>query len=183
MNTLNRNLRQHGFSLLEVLIGIAIFTIGMLALASLQGALTRSTVEAKVRSTAVNIAEQIIETQRGFSQVSSADGVVAYNDITDITSDSPLIFDSTMTRDPDNPVGVIFTVTQEVTDYYYNLVGDSFTTTQPADINNSVYKTVSVSVSWNDDRNFVIDEGKETSDNLGGGQLVVAATISALSVS
>ena len=60
---------QRGFTLMEVLIGIAIFAIGMLALASLQGALTRSTAEAKVSTTAVDIAEQIIEGQRGFAQV------------------------------------------------------------------------------------------------------------------
>ena len=44
--------RQSGFSIMEVMIGIAIFAIGMLALASLQGALTRSTAEAKVRAEA-----------------------------------------------------------------------------------------------------------------------------------
>ena len=181
MKLFSSNSHQQGFSLMEVLIGIGIFTVGMLALASLQGALTRSTVEAKVRSTAINIAEQIIETQRGFEQVTSAAGAVAFNDIGDITSSSPLIFDSTMTRDPDSPKGVIFTVTQEVTDYYYNLASDSFTTTQPAGVVNSNYKTVSVTVSWDDDRNFVIEEGKETTANLGGGQVQFAATIAAVS--
>lgn len=91
---------QRGFSLMEVLIGIAIFAIGMLALASLQGALTRSTAEAKVRTTAVNIAEQMIEGQRGFAAVLTG-GAFSFEDIVDVTSGSPIIFDSEMTRNPD----------------------------------------------------------------------------------
>ena len=86
---------QRGFSLMEVLIGIAIFAIGMLALASLQGALTRSTAEAKVRTTAINIAEQIIEGQRGFASVFTGTAY-SYADIVDVTSDLPITFDSEM---------------------------------------------------------------------------------------
>ena len=56
--------RQSGYSILEVVIAIVIFAIGMLALASFQGALTRSTAEAKVRTEAVSIAEEVIEAQK-----------------------------------------------------------------------------------------------------------------------
>lgn len=179
------NLR--GFSLMEVLIGIAIFAIGMLALASLQGALTRSTAEAKVRTTAVNIAERIIEGQRGFALVST--GGFSFSSIVDVPINT-LFFDSSMTRNPasGDEVGVIYTVTQDVTDYYYNLASDvdpdanAFTTVAPTGAINADYKTVLVTVAWNDDRNFVIDEGNQTEGNLGGGFVQVSATISNISV-
>ena len=168
---------QRGFSLMEVLIGIAIFAIGMLALASLQGALTRSTAEAKVRTAAVNIAEQIIEGQRGFSLVSGTG--FTYESIASITT--PIVFDSTMTRDPDTVEGVSYEVTQDVTDYYYDLATDAFTTDETGAVT-SDYKTVLVTVRWDDNRNFVIDEGRQTTDNLGGGVVEVAATISSLPI-
>ena len=85
-NTCRYQFGQAGFSLLEVLIGIAIFAIGMLALASLQGALTRSSAEAKVRTTAVNIAEQIIEGHKGFNLIDDFTGIV----------DQTIYFDSEM---------------------------------------------------------------------------------------
>lgn len=171
---------QRGFSLMEVLIGIAIFAIGMLALASLQGALTRSTAEAKVRTTAVNIAEQIIEGQRGFAAVVTG-GAFSFEDIDDAT----LYYDGEMTRSavtPVDPVGVTYTVTQVVDDYYYDLATDTFTTTVPTGAVLPDYKTVLVTVAWDDNRNFVIDEDTQTTDNLGGGFVELSATISSISI-
>ena len=57
--------RQKGFSFIEVVIGLFIFTAGMLALAALQGQLTRSQADAAVRSVATNIAEDTIYTVEG----------------------------------------------------------------------------------------------------------------------
>ena len=164
-----------GFSLMEVLVGISIFAIGMLALASLQGALTRSTVEAKVRTEAVNIAEQLIERQRGFAEITSVDGSFAFDNIVDNSS--------TITRN-----NVNYTVSQDVTDFYYDLASDSFyspTVEQPAPVGAVApdYKTVSVAVSWDNDRNFVISEGTETTAYLGGGQIGLSTSISVVSVS
>ncbi len=39
-----------------------------------------------------------------------------------------------------------------------------------------------VTVAWDDDRNFVIDENTQTTDNLGGGFVEVSATISSISI-
>ena len=50
MNVKKATVQQKGFNLLEVLIGIAIFVIGMMALASLQGNLTRSASDANART-------------------------------------------------------------------------------------------------------------------------------------
>jgi len=63
--------RQKGFSILEVVIGIAIFGIGMLALGAFQGALTTAAIDAKTRTEAINIAEQVIEAQRGYLHAGS----------------------------------------------------------------------------------------------------------------
>lgn len=169
---------QRGFSLIEVLVGIGIFAIGMLALGSLQGALTRSTAEAKIRTTAVNIAERVLEEQQGFAQVTG--GTFSYTSIVDVTT--PIVYDGTMTRSPGSPVGVRYYVTQDVTDYYYDLVSDSFTETKPTGVSIPDYKTVIVHVEWTDDlRDFVVQEGTETTGNLGGGSVEVSTTISKMS--
>ena len=170
MNKFKISIHQTGFSLMEVLVGIAIFVIGMLALASMQGALTRSTVEAKVRTEAVNIAEETIEAQRGFNQVASTGGTFAYGDIVDGTQ--------SVTRN-----NVTYTVTRDVTDLYYDLLTDTFTATVPTGATTSDYKTVEVTVAWADDRNFVVNEGSErTSASLGGGEIRVTGTIASVSV-
>ncbi len=55
-----------GMTLLDVLLGIVIFVVGMLALASLQGNLTKSTADANARTMGTNIAE---ETHRASTHV------------------------------------------------------------------------------------------------------------------
>ena len=166
---------QRGFSLLEVLIGIAIFAIGMLALASLQGALTRSSAEAKVRTTAVNIAEQIIEAHKGFNLIT---------DFADIGPDT-IYFDSDMTRVAEG--SAVYTANQVVTDYYYDLASDGSSLVKEAFIECPTcatipdFKTVLLTVSWGDNRDYVIDE-ENTAGNLGGGSVQVSGTISKESV-
>ena len=63
-------------SLLEVLIGILVFAVGIMALAQLQSSLARSAGDANTRTVAINIAEGVIERHRGFSRVSTdPDGI------------------------------------------------------------------------------------------------------------
>ena len=52
--------RMTGGLLLEVVLAIAVFAIGMLALMQLQGNLTRSSADANTRTVAANIAEEIV---------------------------------------------------------------------------------------------------------------------------
>lgn len=57
----NRSLnRQQGVALLEALVGILIFSIGILAMMGLQAQSIRNTVEAKYRNEAAYLANQII---------------------------------------------------------------------------------------------------------------------------
>jgi len=56
-----RSERNHGFSLIEVLIAILVLSTGMLALAALQSGITRSGVSAKARSQAVAAATDVLD--------------------------------------------------------------------------------------------------------------------------
>ena len=90
MNTTIQNSRcnavvksANGFTLLDVLLGIVVFAVGMLALASLQTNLTRSSIDSNARMVAVNMGEEIIERLRTFERVySDPDGAAfAFQDI------------------------------------------------------------------------------------------------------
>ncbi len=162
---------QNGFSILEVVIGIFIFAVGLLALSSLQGALTRSMADSKVRTTAANIAERLIESQRGFtnliSDTANPKTFIAYNDI--VNSDTTEVIN-----------GITYTIDMDVTDYYYQLAGDNFTTTTTGAFSSN-YKQVEVNVSWGAVQNFRADEGTElTAADLGSGNIVITAAIPAL---
>ena len=61
-----RTYRSKGFTLLEVLIALLIVSIGLAALANLQGKLARYSAIAKQRTLAMNLAEQQIETMHSF---------------------------------------------------------------------------------------------------------------------
>jgi len=164
--------KQYGFSILEVVIGIFIFTVGLLAMAALQGALTRSMADSKLRTTAVNLADRAIERQRGFTRLLTAvtPGVPhAYNDIV-----TPGV-DPTITLN-----GVTYTINMDVTDYYYDLASDGFTMTSTGAAS-SDYKDVEVTVSWNAGQDFRTYEGeKVTSAEMNTGSVKLTATIPAL---
>ena len=64
---------NRGHTLIEVLVGIIIFALGMMALASLQGNLARNSGDSNARTVANNIAEEVIEAARNFSQVPPSD--------------------------------------------------------------------------------------------------------------
>lgn len=54
----------HGFTLIEVLIAVIIFGVGLLAVASLQGVARKSSYEAVQRTTAVHLANTMLERMR-----------------------------------------------------------------------------------------------------------------------
>jgi len=164
------NLRQRGFSLLELVIGLFIFATGMLALASLQGQLTRSQVDAAVRSVATNIAEEQIELVRAFGLIENEpdNSIPAYSDIQDRTF--------TVSRGNLN-----YDVIIQVTDYYYDLSTDQFGTSNPDNLLVSDFKDATVNVSWGDTPGFRIAEGQNISAaDIGTGGIQLTALISSV---
>lgn len=160
---------QKGFSLLEVLVGIMIFALGMMALIQLQGGLSRSARDANLRTMAINIAEEAIETNRGFSRVNTDPAGIeyAYEDI--------VPYQSTVTRG-----GLNFDFDVGVTDYYYNKATELFTTTEPLEAAHSDFKLMTVTVTYNDSQEFTIDETQTTSGRLGSGSITLTEMISSI---
>ncbi len=173
MKKQNYSKKQSGFSILEVVIGIFIFIVGMLALAALQGALTRSMADAKLRTTAVNLADRAIERQRGFTQL-----------LTAATPGDPFAYNDIITPDADIPIvrnGVTYTVDMNVTDYYYQLSSDTFTTTNTSGASSSDYKQVDVTVTWDAVQDFRAGEGEAvTSGDINTGSVTLTSTIPAI---
>ena len=164
-NAWKRN--SSGFTLIEVLMGILIFAVGMLALAKLQGNLARNSGDANARTVATNIAEEVIEEARIFGQITSDGTNAAYNDIVDGSS--------TITRG-----GNVFTVASDVTDYYYDSVNETFTTTAPSGVGRSDFKQLDLTVTWNTAQEFQIDGTNTTSGRLGSGSIRITDVISSI---
>jgi len=161
---------QTGFSLLELVIGLFIFSIGMLSLASLQGQLTRSQADSAVRSVATNIAEEQIERLRGFGliDVDPADIIPAYADIQDQTH--------TVTRG-----NISYTINIQVTDYYYDVITDRFTTANPESLKVSDFKDVTVDVSWGATADFRISDSQSISaSDIGTGGIRLTGVVSSV---
>ena len=155
------------------MIGIFIFVVGLLALSSLQGALTRSMADAKVRTTAANIAERHIEEAQRVSVELLSDTAVpptffAYNDI--VSSDTT-----------ETVNGIIYSIGMDVTDYYYDLAGDTFTTTAPTGATAPPTSRSKSPFPGVPPRTFRGVEGTDiTAADLGSGEIVLTATIPAL---
>ena len=73
--------KASGMTLLDVLLAIVIFVVGMLALAALQGNLTRSSTDASVRTMATNLAEELIEGMRTIADLVGVSNQVITNEL------------------------------------------------------------------------------------------------------
>ena len=170
MTLLLRNTgKQQGMSLLEVLVGIVIFAIGIMALAQLQGGLSKSAGDAASRTVAINIAEEVIESHRGFSRVSRdlEGNEFSYEDI------SPAQY--TITRG-----GLYYNVDVTVLDYWWDENTRQFTTTEPLVAAYSDFKIMRVSVEWEGGAEFIIDEFQTSLDRLGSGSVVLSEIMSSI---
>ncbi len=162
---------ERGFTLLEVLIGMVIFAVGMMALAQLQGNLSKSSADANARSVAINIAEETIEAARTFVQVAASADVSAFNNIVSGST--------TEVRG-----GISYGVVRTVTNYYYQPSGTvngtgTFTTTKPGNVVNPAMKMLQLTVSWGTGQKFQIDETQENV-TLGSGNITLTDVISSI---
>ena len=157
--------RQAGFSLIEILIAILVFAIAMLALAQLQGHFARVSADADLRRVAINIAEELLETQRGFGLLETdPDGhIAAYADISNATG--------SLTRG-----NMDYGITQSVADYFYDPDTGTFTTTNNTSALHSDFKEITIDITW-DTPGFVLAEGQPTS-NLGSGSVSLQSILS-----
>lgn len=173
MDTRKRLLTGH--SLIEVLIGMVIFAVGIMALTQLQGNLGKSSSDSNARTIAINLAEEVIEQTRSFVQVTGGAGTNSFNNIVAGTS--------TETRG-----GIPYTITQTVDNYYYvapaaNGTG-TFSKTKPAgNIINADMKLLTLNVRWGgagqNAQAFQVD-GSTSTQALGTGSITLSDAISSI---
>lgn len=148
-----------GFSLIEILIAIVVFAIGMMALAQFQGSLTRSNAAAMQRTTAINMAEEIIEDQQGFISMGSdpSNDFPSYEDLGKNWSACPetyrLAESSTCRTTTAEREGVSMGVTEMVTDFYHDFdntsaADDGFSGSNTLDKYYSDFKVYSLQITW-----------------------------------
>jgi type II secretory pathway pseudopilin PulG len=128
-----------GFTLLEVVLAIAVFAFGMLALVELQTGLARSSSDANTRTVAANVAEELVEVARGFTQI-AADPDNLRMDYDEISTYGAV---ATVQR-----AGYDYSVNVIVEDHYWDADSESFTTAPPVGIVNSDFKTMDIVVMW-----------------------------------
>lgn len=76
--------REHGVSLVEALVALAVMAFGMLAIVGIQSSMRLNSDVAKQRSEAVRIAQEAIEQARAYSVLDTTAGRAAFADIQDI---------------------------------------------------------------------------------------------------
>jgi len=173
VNELSGMKRIQGLTLLEVLLAMVIFAIGMLALAHLQTNLTRSSTDANTRTVATNIGEEILENLRAFQRISSdpANLLFAYADI-----DNAFVAQS-ITRG-----GLNYTVSGTVSGYDFQ--ADNTTLNAPVTAVIGVvydFKVVDLTVTWDNNPQFQIDEGQQISNaDMGSGNITISGLISSI---
>jgi prepilin-type N-terminal cleavage/methylation domain-containing protein len=161
---------NRGHTLIEVLVGIIIFALGMMALASLQGNLARNSGDSNARTVANNIAEEVIEAARNFSQVPPSDPPGSADAFADIASGEEVI----------ERGGVNYTVTSLVTDYYYDTGTGTFIIDNTGSALYADMKLFELTVTWNTEQEFQIDESTATEGRLGSGSIKLTDVISSI---
>lgn len=127
---------SRGVALIEALVAVAVMAFGLLALAGVQATLSHNADTARQRSEAVRIAQQTLETWRGFDALATGGGAaIAFSDLVSATDTVTDQLDISGTGGSSTS----FTRTVTVTD------------TAAAVMN--PFKTVRVEVSWTDRAN------------------------------
>lgn len=168
----NTRNRQSGIGLIEVLIAIVVFAVGLLAIANLQGTLVRSSSDAKARTVATHLAEDVMEQMRAFQSLNdtSAPAEDRFSGIASNTEGEDVILS-----------GVEYNRSWVVEDYYYDpanpATGASTTVPSPAPAYPD-FKLVQVTVAWVDEtgesRDVIIEDIIGAAPPADGGRTVVS---------
>ncbi len=140
-----RNSRSKGFTLLEIMIAVLIISIGLAALANLQGKLTRYSAMAKQRTLAMNLAEQQIETMHSFYTMGDTGA--------DPCSTAPSGFDDLAACVNGTTVSVgnmQFTLTWTLDEFVQNADGTTEVYDSESGVLRPDLKLVTIKVEWND---------------------------------
>jgi len=161
-----------GGMLLEVVLAIAVFAFGMLALVQLQGNLTRSSTDANTRTVATNIAEEIVEAIRGFRAV-QADAGTTEKEYLELFGTE---LSQTVPRG-----GMNYAVTVEISDFWRDEANDTFVSTPatepptvPAEADGlafASFKLLKIDVAWNTSQDFYVDD--DNTAVLGPGNITI----------
>lgn len=142
MTTIERNTAR-GFALLEVLIALVLFAVGLLGLARLQGTLLRGGADAKARTGAVVMAQRKLEDLRRYTVLVGGTG--SYKSIGNNAGGTIAAGDTTV-------AGVTYTLGWKATDYYYNAYNTAPGTSAPIPAPGYPdFKEVTVEVTWSDE--------------------------------
>lgn len=137
--------RQHGVMLLEALIGILIFSVGILAMVGMQAAAFSASADAKSRSEAAAFANQIIsEIWMSVDRTSDATVITSLNNFQLNTGGSDCAFSGGM-ADASNTV--LSNWVGEVTDSATGLLGATASMQQIA-VSTADLNRVTVTVCW-----------------------------------
>lgn len=170
---------SRGFTILDVLLGILVFAVGMLALASLQTNLTRSSVDANTRTVATNIGEEIIERLRSFKRLTTDPNgqVFAFADIDNNYVTTLLDGGGTVTR-----AGLQYTIDSQVAGYVFNDDQTNVTRTATAVAGDEYdFKLVNLTISWDSSQQFQVDDSTQVSSaDAGSGSITLTGVIPAI---
>lgn len=145
------NCSQRGLSMLEVLVALVIFAVGLLAIASLQGSLLRSGADAKIRTVATGLAQEKLEELRAFGALQGAgdtyenisEGVeTGIDDVGDLYGDTA----------GNDSLGASYTREWSVDNCYFDEDGGNLACGDEYEGSKSYpdFKRVSVEVTWED---------------------------------
>ena len=161
--------REAGVALLDVVLAIAVFAFGMLALVQLQGNLTRASADANARTVAASIAEELAESLRAFRSIQPDpdNGIWDY-----LEMDSDSLDVNNLARG-----GIEYDVDVTVSHFWWDVGNETFVRTEtpepPAGLESLAYadfKLMRFDVSWDDRENYVDDAN--TAD-LGSGNVTI----------
>jgi type IV pilus modification protein PilV len=136
-----------GFSLIEVLVSVAVLAFGLLALAALQSAMVRSSADTKARSVALSVAKDHVEELRSYRTIDDylalADGNASFTDATGTTyavttTVERFAFNPDPDGDPSTDDGAFEAFDVDTGDLTGGLASDN------------EFKRVSVNVGWTD---------------------------------